>query len=130
MTKGSNQAFWILRVLFTIVPIVAGLDKYARVLTQWDKYVSPAMTHITRMQARSFMSLVGVIEIVAGILVAVKPAIGAYVVFAWLVGIALNLLLLGGVADIAVRDLGLAVSALALAFLSNDAAQTQQKPAM
>ena len=118
MDTGSHQAFQILRLGFTIAPIIAGLDKFLQLLTNWDKYLSPAVSNTLGVAPHTFMMIVGVIEIVAGLLVAVNPRIGGYVVSAWLVGIIVNLLLVGGYLDVALRDLGLALGALALARLA------------
>lgn len=106
----------LLRIVFGLVPIVAGLDKFTHLLTDWTQYLHPA---IARMIAPSlFMEIVGVIEIAAGVLVLSKLArIGAYVVSAWLVGIALNLIFAGHFFDVAVRDLVMAIGAFALAQL-------------
>lgn len=115
----AEQAFWILRIGFTVAPIVAGLDKFFGVLVDWDKYLSPTVTNmIGAGNAHNFMLGVGVVEIVAGIGVAIAPRIFAYVVAAWLLGIIANLLSIPGYYDIALRDLGLALGALALGRLS------------
>lgn len=114
----SLQAFWILRVGFTIAPIVAGLDKFFHWLVNWDQYVAPITTSLMGGHTHEFMLAVGVIEIVAGIGVALWPRVFAYVVAAWLLGIIANLLMIPGYYDTALRDLGLALGALALARLS------------
>jgi len=118
MDNGSHQAFQLLRLGFTVAPIIAGLDKFLQLLTNWDKYLAPAVPNALGMQPHTFMMIVGAIEIVAGLLVAINPRIGGYVVSAWLVGIIVNLLLVGGYLDVALRDLGLALGALALARLA------------
>ena len=112
------QAYQALRAGFTIAPIIAGADKFFGFLTNWEQYLAPVIP--TVMPAHTFMLIVGVIEIVAGLLVAVMPRIGAYIVCAWLLGIIGNLLLLGGYYDIALRDLGLAIGAFALGRLSEE----------
>jgi hypothetical protein len=112
----SRQAFRILQIGFVAAPIVAGLDKFMGLLTDWEQYLAPFIADT--IGAGTFMAIVGVVEIAAGIGVAVKPRIFAYVVSAWLVGIILNLLLIPGFYDIALRDLGLALGALALGRLS------------
>ena len=112
------QAYQALHVGFTIAPIIAGADKFFGFLTNWEQYLAPFVT--TMVPAHTFMLVVGVIEIVAGLLVAVMPRIGAYIVCAWLLGIIGNLLLLGGYYDIALRDLGLAIGAFALGRLSEE----------
>ena len=118
MDNGSNQAFQILRLGFTVAPIIAGLDKFLQLLTNWDKYVAPAVPATLGIAPHTFMMIVGVIEIAAGLLVAVKPRFGGYLVSAWLVGIIVNLVLVGGYLDVALRDLGLAMGAFALARLA------------
>ena len=117
MDNGSHQAFQILRLGFTVAPIIAGLDKFLQLLTNWDKYLAPAVPNALGIAPHTFMMIVGAIEIAAGVLVAINPRIGGYVVSAWLVGIIVNLLLVGGYLDVALRDLGLALGALALARL-------------
>lgn len=112
--KPSLQAFWALRIGFTIVPIVAGVDKFFHWLVNWDQYVAPGIADFVGGNAHGFMFVVGVVEIVAGIGVAVWPRVFAYVVSAWLLGIIANLLMIPGYYDIALRDLGLAIGALAL----------------
>lgn len=112
------QAFWILRVAFTVAPILAGLDKFFHVMVDWDKYLAPMVNRMIGGHGHQFMLVVGVIEIVAGIGVAVMPRIFAYVVAAWICGIIINLLMIPGYYDVALRDLGLALGALALARLS------------
>ena len=116
----AYQAYQILHIGFTVAPILAGLDKFAHVLVNWDQYLTPAVARLLPFSGHSFMLLVGVVEVVAGLIVAVRPRIGAYIVSAWLVAILINLLLAGGFYDIALRDLGLALGALALARLSQN----------
>jgi hypothetical protein len=115
----SYQAFQILRIGFTVAPILAGLDKFFDVLTDWDKYLAPMANNILGGNAHMFMMLVGVIEIVAGIGVFMKPKIFGYVVGAWLLLIIVNLLMIPGYYDVALRDLGLSLGAFALARLSS-----------
>jgi len=114
----SLQAFWALRLGFTVAPIVAGLDKFFHWLIDWDQYVSPDIAGLFGGNAHAFMLVVGVVEIGAGIGVAIRPRIFSYVVSAWLLGIIANLLMIPGYYDIALRDLGLAIGALALGRLS------------
>lgn len=114
----AHQAFQILRFGFTVAPIVAGLDKFFGVLVDWDQYLAPAANSILGGNGHAFMMVVGVIEIVAGIGVWLKPRIFANVVAAWLVLIIINLLMIPGYFDVALRDLGLALGALALGRLS------------
>lgn len=117
-SAATEQAFRALQVGFTVAPILAGADKFLGILTDWTQYLWPAIPDLLGMSAATFMSIVGVIEIVAGILVAVRPRFGGYLVAAWLVGIIINLLLLGSYYDVALRDLGLAIGAFALARLA------------
>ena len=114
----SYQAFLLLRTVFTVAPILFGLDKFFNVMTDWPMYLAGWIDGILPGSAETAMYIVGVIEIVAGILVAVAPRIGAYVVALWLAGIIVNLLTLPGFYDVALRDFGLLVGALALARLA------------
>jgi uncharacterized membrane protein YphA (DoxX/SURF4 family) len=110
-----EKPWWILRVAYGVVPIVAGLDKFTNLLTDWTQYLSPLALRVLPLSATTFMYIVGIIEIAAGILVLSKlTRIGAYVVSAWLAAIAVNLLLTGYF-DIAVRDLVMAIGAFTLA---------------
>ncbi len=112
------QAFLLLRIVFTVAPIVFGLDKFANVLVDWERYLAPWINDIVPGSASTAMHLVGVVEILAGVAVALKPRYGAYIVAAWLGGIIVNLLTYSGFYDIALRDFGLLVGALALARLA------------
>ena len=112
------QAFLLLRTAFTLAPIVFGLDKFFNVLTHWERYLAPTINDLVPGTAHQAMLMVGVVEIAAGLLVAIRPRIGGYVVAAWLAGIIINLLLIPGFYDIALRDFGLFVAALALARLA------------
>lgn len=114
----TYQAFQILRIGFTVAPILAGLDKFLHLLVDWDKYLPPLANNLVGGYGHQLMMVVGVIEIVAGIGVFLKPRLFAYVVAAWLVLIIVNLLMIPGYFDVALRDLGLALGALALARLS------------
>ncbi|MFL6111122.1 MAG: hypothetical protein ACJ786_07210, partial [Catenulispora sp.] len=109
------QAFWLLRIGFTVAPILFGLDKFAGLLTDWERYLAPGIDSLVPGTAHQAMLTVGAIEIVAGIAVAVVPRFGGYLVAAWLGGIIVNLLLLGDFYDVALRDFGLLLGALALA---------------
>ena len=109
-----DQAFLVLRTAFTVAPIVFGLDKFANVLTDWPQYLAPWIDNIVPGTAQQAMYLVGVVEIVAGIVVALRPRIGGLVVAAWLLGIIINLLTLPGYYDVALRDVGLFAAAIAL----------------
>jgi len=114
----AHQAFRILQFGFTVAPILAGLDKFFHLLVNWDQYLPGVVTRISPIQPHTVMFVVGVIEIVAGIGVAVRPRIFAYIVAAWLAVIIINLLLIPGYFDVALRDFGLLLAALALARLS------------
>lgn len=114
----AYQAFRILHVGFVAAPILAGLDKFTNLLADWTQYLWAGIPEIFGVAPGVFMGVVGVVEIIAGILVAVKPKIGGYVVSLWLLGIIVNLLLSGAFLDVALRDLGLALGALALARLA------------
>jgi uncharacterized membrane protein YphA (DoxX/SURF4 family) len=114
----AQQAFWLLRTVFTVAPIVFGLDKFANVLTDWPQYLAPWIDDIVPGTAQQAMYAVGVVEVLAGVLVAIAPRIGAWVVAAWLLGIIVNLLTIPGFYDIALRDFGLFVGAVALARLA------------
>ena len=115
----AHQAFLLLRTVFTVAPILFGLDKFAEVLTDWERYLAPEFNDLIPGTAHQAMLIVGVVEIAAGLLVAVLPRVGGYVVAAWLAGIILNLLLIGDFYDVALRDFGLFVAALALARLAS-----------
>ena len=117
-TKTHQSVFQLLKFTFGIVPVVAGLDKFTNFLTQWENYLNPALADMLPFTPATFMMIVGVIEIVAGILVLARPAIGGYIVSAWLVLIALTLLASGQYLDVAVRDLVMAVSAYSMARLA------------
>jgi hypothetical protein len=113
------QAFLLLRIGFTIAPILFGLDKFAGVLTDdWTRYLSTQFNDLLPGNASDAMHIVGVIEIAAGLVVAIAPRFGGFLVAAWLGGIILNLLLVGGYGDIALRDFGLLLGALTLARLA------------
>ena len=114
----AYQAFRILHLGFVVAPILAGLDKFFHLLVNWDQYVPPLVARFSPIGAHNLMLVVGVIEIAAGLGVAWKPRIFAYVVAAWLAIIIANLLLIPGYFDVALRDFGLFLSALALASLS------------
>ncbi len=114
----AYQAFWTLRIGFTAAPILFGLDKFANLLTHWDQYLAPRLDRLIPGTAQQAMLAVGVVEILAGLLVLFVPRIGAYVVAGWLAGIIFNLLLIPGYYDVALRDFGLMLAALALARLA------------
>ena len=116
----SYQAYQILRTGFTVAPIVAGLDKFFHLLVNWDQYLPAFVNNLTGGHGHELMLAVGVIEIVAGLGVAFKPRLFAYVVSAWLLLIVVNLLMIPGYFDVALRDFGLSLGALALARLSSE----------
>jgi hypothetical protein len=116
----ARQAYWILYFAFIAAPILAGIDKFFHVLVNWDNYLAPWIANLSPIGAHNLMLLVGAIEIIAGLIVAIKPRIGAWIVFAWLWGIIINLLTYPGYFDIALRDFGLSLGALALARLSRE----------
>lgn len=110
----ADRVASVLRWTYGLVPIVAGADKFTHLLTDWDKYLAPVVTEIIPLPANTFMLIVGIIEIVAGILVLVKPKVGSLIVSLWLIGIVINLLLTGQYYDIAVRDAVMAIGAFCL----------------
>lgn len=114
----SRQAYELLHWGFVAAPVLFGLDKFAHLMTNWDAYLAPAFARLSPLSVHGTMLVVGVIEVVAGLLVALKPKIGGLVVAAWLLGIIVNLALLGHAWDIALRDFGLMLGALALSRLS------------
>jgi hypothetical protein len=117
--NGSTyKAYQVLHFGFTVAPILAGLDKFTNILVNWSVYLAPSVAKMLPLSAGAFMRVVGIIEIIAGIIVAAKPRAGGIIVFAWLIAIVLNLLLAHGFYDIALRDFGLSLGALALFFLS------------
>jgi uncharacterized membrane protein len=114
----SRQAFLLLRMVFTVAPVLFGLDKFANVLTDWPRYLAPVIDDIVPGTAQQAMYAVGVVEILAGIAVALVPRYGGLLVTAWLAGIIVNLLIIGDYYDVALRDFGLLVGALALSRLA------------
>lgn len=119
----ERQAFLLLRTVFTVAPVIFGLDKFTNLLTDWTVYLAPIVTDVVPLPAQTIMYVVGVVEIVAGLAVALKPRFGSLLVAAWLLGIIINLIVLGSFYDVALRDFGLLVGALAL----NRLAQTKQQ---
>ena len=114
-----NTAWWVLRIGLGLGPIIAGIDKYFNILTDWSMYLSPLATKVMPVSAATFMHIVGVVEIVAGLIVLSKwTRMGGYLVMAWLLGIVINLLTTGMFFDLAVRDVEIALGAFALAQLS------------
>lgn len=118
LTDPAFQAFALLRVGFTVAPILFGLDKLLDWLVDWRTYLAPEIDDLVPGNAHQAMLVVGVIEVVAGLIVAVRPKLGGYLVAAWLGGIIVNLLLQADFYDIALRDFGLLLGALALARLA------------
>jgi hypothetical protein len=118
LRQPAAQAYRLLQVGFTVAPILFGVDKFLHLLTDWTQYLAPVFPRLLGLSAQTFMYGVGAVEIVAGVLVAVTPRYAAYVVAAWLLGIIANLLILGQFLDVALRDVGLLVGALALARLA------------
>jgi hypothetical protein len=123
----TYQAFWLLRIGFTVAPILFGLDKFFDLLVDWRIYLAPEIDDLIPGNAHQAMLIVGVIEIVAGLVVAVRPRFGGYLVAAWLAGIIVNLLLQAEYYDIALRDFGLLLGALTLARL---ATAVEHRPAL
>jgi hypothetical protein len=117
-TNTLKSAFNLLKFTFVVVPIVAGLDKFTNLLTQWDQYLNPNLVSLLPFSTTTFMMIVGVIEIVAGLIVWKKAEIGGFIVAAWLTAIALSLLASFSYVDVAVRDLVMAISAFTMARLA------------
>lgn len=113
-SDATYQAYAVLRTAFTVAPIVFGLDKFTNLLVQWDRYLAPVLSDPLPVTPHQAMYAVGVIEVVAGIVVFLHPRLGAVVVAAWLAGIIVNLLLVPGFYDVALRDFGLLLAAVAL----------------
>jgi hypothetical protein len=120
VAQPSRQAYQILHLAFTVAPLIAGLDKFFNLLVNWTQYLPGFVVNLSGGHGQALMYIVGVIEIAAGIGVWFKPRIFAYVVAAWLVLIILNLLMIPGYFDVALRDFGLALGALALGRLSQE----------
>ncbi len=116
--KAVQQAYTLLHLAFFVAPVIAGLDKFTNLLVDWSSYIAPSVLNLLPFSGDVFMYIVGVVEIVAGIVVLLRPRFGGYLVAVWLWGIILNLLLVPGFFDVALRDFGLSLGALALARLS------------
>ena len=133
LDKRLDASWWALRIAYGVVPIVAGLDKFTNLLTSWPEYLSPLALRVLPFSGTTFMHIVGVIEIVAGLIVLSKATrVGAYIVSVWLLCIALNLILGGRYLDVAVRDIVLAIGSFTLARMSvvrPHAAQPAGQPA-
>ena len=110
-----HTVYTTLRLTFGLVPIIAGLDKFTNLLTHWADYLNPSIANILPVSTATFMMIVGIIEIIAGIVVLVKSSVGGYIVMIWLICIALNLITSGRYFDVAVRDLVMSIGAYSLA---------------
>jgi hypothetical protein len=113
-----HSSYTLLKYAFGLVPIIAGADKFANLIVNWAEYLNPAIPALLNLSPHAFMAMVGVIEIIAGILVFARPRLGGFVVMAWLLGIALQLVFWGRHFDVAIRDTVLALGALTLARLT------------
>jgi uncharacterized membrane protein YphA (DoxX/SURF4 family) len=123
--KTLDRSWWTLRLTYGLVPIVAGLDKFTNLLVDWTQYLSPLALEVLPISAATFMMIVGVIEILAGVLVLSRyTRVGAFVVSAWLVAIAVNLLTTGSYFDVAVRDVVMSIGAFTLAKLTEVRSRT------
>lgn len=114
IATAADRVTGILHWTYGLFPIAAGADKFTHILTDWNQYLAPTVTDIIPLTPQAFMSIVGVIEIIAGIIVLIKPRVGSLIVGCWLLAIALNLLLTGQYFDIAVRDIVMAIGAFSL----------------
>ena len=119
-SDSAFQGFTLLRIGFAVAPILFGLDKFANILVDWEQYLAPWIVGIIPVSAADAMHVVGIVEILAGVAVALKPRYGAYLVAAWLGGIIVNLLTYSGCYDVALRDFGLMLAALTLGRLAVD----------
>lgn len=125
-----ERVYKLMKFTYGVVPIVAGLDKFTNLLTDWEKYLNPSIANMLPFSPHTFMMIVGVIEIIAGLIVLSRPAVGAYIVMAWLALIALTLLTTKGYLDVAVRDLVMAIGAYSLAQLAHthDTSKVKNEP--
>jgi uncharacterized membrane protein YphA (DoxX/SURF4 family) len=121
-SRPADQAYQVLRLAFTLAPILAGTDKFFHFLCNWDQYLAPWVVNVSPFSSHTLMFAAGVVEIAAGILVAIRPRIGSLLVAAWLCLIIVNLVTAGAYPDVALRDLGLALGAFALWLLANESA--------
>jgi hypothetical protein len=119
-SRPAHQAYQILHITYAVVPIITGVDKFFHLLCNWDLYLAPVIARLSPIGGHSLMLVIGVVEIIAGLVVAFKPKYGGYLVAAWLWGIIINLFLIPGFFDVAFRDFGLSLGALALARLSRE----------
>lgn len=115
LQQSFKPTFNLLKITYGIIPIVAGLDKFTNLLTNWENYIHPGIANLLPFSGHTFMMIVGIIEIAAGAIVLAKPAIGAYIVAAWLTLISLTLIASGNGLDVAVRDIVMAIGAFSLA---------------
>jgi len=127
-SRPAWQAYQVLHVGFTVAPILAGVDKFFHLLCNWDQYLAPWVVNVSPVSGHTLMLVAGVIEIAAGILVALKPRIGAPLVAVWLCLILFNLVTMGSYLDVALRDLGLALGAVALWRLAEEFAPERSNP--
>jgi hypothetical protein len=127
MTK-VQRVTQTLRITYGLLPILAGLDKFMHLLADWNKYLAPVVTDVIPVSPGTFMNVVGVIEIIAGIIVFVRPKLGSIIVGIWLIAIAINLLLTGQYFDVAVRDVIMAIGAFCLYMLLDDDRSVNQRP--
>lgn len=118
LPRPARQAYQVLRITFIVLPIVTGIDQFLNKLTNWDMYLAPFATRLVPLSAHTIMALAGAVEILAGLLVAFRPRIGAWLVAVWLWMIVINLLVAGSFYDTALRDLALSCGAVALALLA------------
>ncbi|KAA9036126.1 hypothetical protein FW778_19760 [Ginsengibacter hankyongi] len=118
LNQELKPTFHLLKYTFGIVSIVAGIDKFTDLLTQWENYLNPGIAHLIPFTPHTFMMIVGVIEVIAGLIVLAKPIIGGYIVSAWLTLIAITLLASGNYLDVAVRDIVMGIGAFSLAKIS------------
>ncbi len=123
---GAERAYRLLRTVFTVAPVIFGLDKLAGLLTDWEAYLAPWVNDLVPGTAHTAMLVVGVVEIAAGLAVAFRPQFGGLLVAAWLAGIIVNLVTMGEYYDVALRDFGLLVAALALALLASGRAGSRR----
>jgi hypothetical protein len=117
---GAREAYSVLYAAFILAPVVAGVDKFLHLLVNWDQYLAPVIVRLLPVDSHVLMFAVGAVEVVAGLIVAAKPSIGGWIVALWLWGVIANLLLIPAYFDIALRDFGLSLGAIALARLARD----------
>jgi hypothetical protein len=120
VTTAASEAYHILHVAYSFLPIAAGLDKFVHFLVNWDVYLSPVVSSLLGISGHSLMLTVGVVEVLAGLLCAIAPRVGSLVVCLWFCAIVVNLLTIPAYFDVALRDVGLALGAFALNRLSPD----------